>query len=334
MSGMEKFNLEAFPTSESAKKMLSYVTEGFYEKSYIGKWLYQVMGLEYDDALKLVKELPLQFFPETATWGLVYHEIKWQLQVREELSYEERRNLIYRKRDLRAPMTPYFMESYLKSITGFEVFVADSNDPGPFHYRTLHPNIFKVTFIGEGTLDVNAAKNVIKKIKQSHTTFLLNEQMERMLQILILHQIKLYMKRECYPRRNLPFLLYDGSVFYNGIYHYDGYCTKEEFYLYLTALSISTFFHMQIQQVCQLQLRGREAKWLVRSIITRLKSKRERKQLIRLQKYRFLIQAAIEIPHISYQINLTIGYHLTRYNGGFSYNGTRKYDSAIRKELL
>ena len=66
--------LENFPTSESAKRMLSYVSTGFYDKSYVGKWLFQVMGLEYDDARKLVEELALQMFPETATWGLKYHE--------------------------------------------------------------------------------------------------------------------------------------------------------------------------------------------------------------------------------------------------------------------
>ena len=64
--------LELFPTSESALKMLSYVTPGFYDKSYVGKWMFQVMGLEYDKALKLAEELPEQFFPETATWGLCW----------------------------------------------------------------------------------------------------------------------------------------------------------------------------------------------------------------------------------------------------------------------
>lgn len=80
--------LELFPTSESALKMLSYVTPGFYDKSYVGKWMFQVMGLEYDKALKLAEELPEQFFPETATWGLCWHEIKWGLPVQENLSYQ------------------------------------------------------------------------------------------------------------------------------------------------------------------------------------------------------------------------------------------------------
>ena len=66
----EKFDLEAFPTSESAVRMLSYVSQGFYDSSYVGKWLYQVMGMEYDDVRKIIEELPYQMFPETATWGL------------------------------------------------------------------------------------------------------------------------------------------------------------------------------------------------------------------------------------------------------------------------
>ena len=116
----EKFDLEAFPTSESAVRMLSYVSQGFYDSSYVGKWLYQVMGMEYDDVRKIIEELPYQMFPETATWGLMYHELKWQLPVRENLSYEERRKLIYQKRDCRTPMTPYRMEQYVKTQLGLK----------------------------------------------------------------------------------------------------------------------------------------------------------------------------------------------------------------------
>ena len=64
-------NLEQFPTSETAKKMLSYITgNGFYDNSYVGKWIFQVMGEEMGDARAIIDELPLQAFVETATWGL------------------------------------------------------------------------------------------------------------------------------------------------------------------------------------------------------------------------------------------------------------------------
>lgn len=171
---MEKFDLENFPTSPSAVQMLGYVSQGFYYKSYAGKWLYQVMGLEYDAVLEVVESLPEQFFPEMATWGLMYHEIKWGLPVRENLSYEERRRLIYEKRDLKAPMTPYRMEQYLKTITGHEVHIADVNDPGDYGFVAAHPNMFKAYFIGNETLDSKRICEMLDRLKQSHTTYQVN----------------------------------------------------------------------------------------------------------------------------------------------------------------
>ena len=168
---VEKIDLENFPTSESAQNMLATVTPGFYEQSYVGKWLYQVMGLELDEAERLIsEELPLQFFPETATWGLMYHEVKWGLPVRDYLSYDERRKLIYEKRDQRAPMTPYRMESLVKNSTGFNLRVSDIHDTAP-GYPVDHPNRFAAIISGNGNVSVNTAMALIERIKQSHTTF-------------------------------------------------------------------------------------------------------------------------------------------------------------------
>ena len=65
---MATFDIERFPESESAKRMLSYVTPGWYDYSYVGKWLYEVMGREIDNAEFYVEDLINQLFPETATW--------------------------------------------------------------------------------------------------------------------------------------------------------------------------------------------------------------------------------------------------------------------------
>lgn len=187
----KKFDIEAFPTSESALRMLSYVTKNFYDNSYVGKWLYQVTGIEFDEVRKIIEELPYQMFPETATWGLQYHELKWQLPVRDNLTYEERRQLIYQKRDYKAPMTPARMESYLKNITNFQVYIADCNDPGPFNYIPIHPNMFKVFVSGEGTLNTKAVKNAINKIKQSHTSYTLNDHVDYRIDNSVLEQFEL-----------------------------------------------------------------------------------------------------------------------------------------------
>lgn len=170
--------LNSFPESGSAKRMLSYVTKGWYDRSYIGKWLYEVMGRELDRGEKVIEELPYQMFVETATWGLSYHELKWGLPVRSDLPYEERRKLIYQKRSYHAPMTPYFLEKYLKEATGFEVYIADIHDPGPYGYRPPHPNVFQVYFMGEGTLDTGSVHAVLSRLKQSHTAYKMNDRIE------------------------------------------------------------------------------------------------------------------------------------------------------------
>ena len=108
----------------------------------------------------------------------MYHEIKWGLPVRENLPYEERRQLIYRKRDYRAPMTPYRMEGYLKTATGFDVRIADINDPGDYGFVALHPNVFKAYFMGEGTLASKRARAMLNELKQSHTMFTMNDRTE------------------------------------------------------------------------------------------------------------------------------------------------------------
>lgn len=207
----EKFDLENFPTSNSARKMLSYVSDGFYDESYVGKWIFQVMGLEYDRALEMVEDLPAQFFPETATWGLMHHEIKWGLPVRENLSYEERRKRIYQKRDYRAPMTPYRMEKGLEDATGFEVHIADIHDPGEYEFSTQHPNVFKAYFLGEGTLDSKKVFETLNRLKQSHTTYTVNYRTEIELDNRNLEQIIL---RNVRFKMAIPFwyaYVYDGS---------------------------------------------------------------------------------------------------------------------------
>ena len=154
--------------------MLGYVSEGFYDKSYVGKWIYQVMGLEYDEMQDIVESLAVQFFPETATWGLMYHEIKWGLPVRENLPYEERRKLIYMKRDCKTPMTPYRMERYLENITGLEVHVNDADDPGKFGQKFPDPNIFAVTIIGDSSIELEGIQTALDMIKQSHTMYVID----------------------------------------------------------------------------------------------------------------------------------------------------------------
>lgn len=213
----KKIDLENFPTSQSAQNMLATVTPGFYDQSYVGKWLYQVMGLEFDEAERLIaEELPLQFFPETATWGLMYHELKWGLPVRDYLSYDERRKLIYEKRDQRAPMTPYRIETMLANVTGFWANIADIHDGGKYGYKVSHPNTFIAVFVGDGSLNTKAVKRLLDSTKQSHTTYTIIDRMDTDLDCTTLEQMLL---RNINVKAAVPFwraALLDGSGYLDG----------------------------------------------------------------------------------------------------------------------
>lgn len=163
-------NIENFPTSEAAKRMMGYITgNGFYDRSYVGKWIFQVMGIEMDEARRIIEdELPYQAFPETATWGLRYHEEKFGLPIRENLSPEERRKLILDRRDTKAPIPPWRLEKMVNSVLGCDVKVVDIHEPDN---KITHPNTFVVYLEGEGEFSLQKGIDKINDAKQSHTSY-------------------------------------------------------------------------------------------------------------------------------------------------------------------
>ena len=70
------------------------------------------------------------------------------------------------------------MEGYLKTATGFDVRIADINDPGDYGFVAPHPNVFKAYFMGEGTLASKRARAMLNELKQSHTMFTMNDRTE------------------------------------------------------------------------------------------------------------------------------------------------------------
>ena len=66
----------------------------------------------------------------------------------------------------------------LKTATGFDVRIADINDPGDYGFVAPHPNVFKAYFMGEGTLASKRARAMLNELKQSHTMFTMNDRTE------------------------------------------------------------------------------------------------------------------------------------------------------------
>lgn len=167
-------DLEQFPTSETAKELLESVTKGWYDQSYVGKWLYQVMGISLDQVKERYLDLSKQFFVESATWGLAYHEQKYGLPIRQELSPEERRFLIIQRMKKKGAMSPYNIEQLIERQLGLHAQVSDIHDPGSFSFYPDHPNIFHVVIWEDNKnsmLNYPAVESLICQVKQSHTQF-------------------------------------------------------------------------------------------------------------------------------------------------------------------
>lgn len=111
---MSKFDIEKFPTSEAAKRMLRRVSP-VYENSYFYKWLCQTMGEEWDEARNIVASLREQAFTQTVTWGIEMQEHKYSITPDETLSLEERRARLFRKKTKKHPANPWFYENYIRN---------------------------------------------------------------------------------------------------------------------------------------------------------------------------------------------------------------------------
>lgn len=156
------FDLDNFPTSDSAKRMMSRVSP-IYHDSYVGKWLFEVMGLELDEARLIIENIHNQCFAEKATWGLRYWEERYGIPVDETKSIDVRRAAVLAKKKKTQAMSPAALEDILEAFTSREVAVSED---------TGQPYTFAVQ-IGEGTSDIDYTA-IIKKIdtlKPSHLAY-------------------------------------------------------------------------------------------------------------------------------------------------------------------
>ena len=154
-------DLEKFPTSPAAKRMMKTVSP-VYDKSYVGKWIFQVMGMEVDEAWVFFEELRLQAFPETATWGIIYWEQRYHIVPDESLTIEERRRRVIIKRGKRSPMNPARIEQFTMDVTGRQAVVTEHNEEYVFLISILP---------GESEVDYSELIRTIRSMKPSHLSF-------------------------------------------------------------------------------------------------------------------------------------------------------------------
>lgn len=150
--------MEKILTSESGQRMIQRVTHK-YGESYVGLWLFQVMGLSNDEIKALVDDFKLQVVPQTATWSLPWWENSKGLPIDTSLSIEERRMRIIEKQRRRSPMNPTRFEQIISDMVGADVWLDEYAGKNRFElYIYELPSLKMITQI----------RKCVKQIKQSH----------------------------------------------------------------------------------------------------------------------------------------------------------------------
>ena len=150
-------------TSPEAQRMLQMVTKGFYDRSRIGLWLFEVIGREYDDIAQWAQELRFEVVPQTCTWSISIWEFVYGIEPDESLPLEFRRQRIIAKKLQRPPINPARIETTLSLLTGDEIRVADPIAP----YRFA----VEIEAKGQTIDDYKSALAMLRKIKPSHLSF-------------------------------------------------------------------------------------------------------------------------------------------------------------------
>lgn len=154
-------DLEHFPTNETALRMMERISP-IYDRSYVGKWIFEIMGMEMGEARAYFEELRQQPFPERTTWAIEYWERRYAITPKPTDDLETRRRNIIMKRGARLPMNPARVEQIVDSLTGGTSTVTENVDDYTFRVS--------IDGMALGTNMPNVIKELRKK-KPSHQNF-------------------------------------------------------------------------------------------------------------------------------------------------------------------
>ena len=159
------FDIDNFPTSEMAKDMLSMVSP-IYNEAYVGKWIYQIMGLAMQMASDTIKGTLEEGFPQTATYTLPWWEDMYGLPVNPDLPVEERRNKIVIRRTTKRPMNPAAIERIVTQVSGRSCHLEENTDVYTYEIRIYN---------GESAVVYDTVREEVDKIRQAKNVIIVFE---------------------------------------------------------------------------------------------------------------------------------------------------------------
>lgn len=148
--------------SEAAKRIIDYVSD-VYGESYVGLWLFQVIGTAIDEVNLIVMGLYDEIFSETAEKLLPYWEKEYGIISDDTLTLEERRANIKAKMQMMAPINPAKLENILSDTVGKKVMITEVSGS----------NKIIIDVIGYVD-DLTGMKEIIERLKPAHVIYEIN----------------------------------------------------------------------------------------------------------------------------------------------------------------
>jgi hypothetical protein len=150
-------------TSRSAERMLERVSP-IYDNSYVGLWLYEAIGREYDSLQEIVATFPDQLFPQSVTWAIDLWEQRYGIVPRPSQTLEERRAALKAARSKATPFIPYTLKQYIFNLTGRQSDVVD-------HIADFTFGVYIENTEGMQVADIGTIIEYINRYKHSHMSY-------------------------------------------------------------------------------------------------------------------------------------------------------------------
>ena len=167
MSRPERADLDSIIQSPEAGVFLGMVTKGFYERSYMGLWIFEIIGREWDEMKSWAEGMKDEIHPQTCTWSIPIWEWVYGIPSDDALPLPFRRQRVLAKIIATVPVNPEAIRRGVAALVGaYAETVEVDEGAGPYRFDVIiHPAEVPVPF------PYSRIARYIRETKPSHLCF-------------------------------------------------------------------------------------------------------------------------------------------------------------------
>jgi len=154
---------EMIVQSTAAKRMIEMASP-IYEDSYVGSWIFEILGRSWDEVWEIIDDMPNQLFPHMVTWLIDLWERRYGITPNIGDDLDTRRRRLLEAEAQPQPFTPWALDQYVYAQCGRHVVVDEHIAPYTF-------GVYIVDNVDALPLDYSKVRRHIIKHKHSHMSF-------------------------------------------------------------------------------------------------------------------------------------------------------------------